>query len=292
MKILYYTSGALGSGRIVIGISIGNAIRRKRLECDYIILSGSPFAYLADSFEIEHIEISLEDEFKLSKDNYQNSELYNTIIEQNPDIIIVDHLWFSLYNFIDNLNCKKIFICPQIMDKFFSIELSDGKLKFRPDDYDLLLAIEPFTCSIPMQQINPIILRNRNEILARERALELLSLNGSERVCLFAFNARPGDFDRVKKKYSHIEDTGYRMVYTTNYEGGLFPAVDYFNAVDLIICGAGYNQFWEVIYFDKEAVFENIPLNFSSTERRIEECQEYYFDENGADQLVDIMLSL
>ncbi len=37
-----------------------------------------------------------------------------------------------------------------------------------------------------------------------------------------------------------------------NYEGGIFPVVNYFNAFDLIICGASYNSFWEAIYLKKK----------------------------------------
>ncbi len=38
--------------------------------------------------------------------------------------------------------------------------------------------------------------------------------------------------------------------------------------------------------------FENVPLRFSSTERRIKKYRNYTFEENGADQLIDIMLKL
>ena len=55
----------------------------------------------------------------------------------------------------------------------------------------------------------------------------------------------------MKKTYSYLEDEGYQMVYSTNYKGGLFPAVDYFNAFEMLICGAGYNSFWEAVYFDR-----------------------------------------
>ena len=71
-----------------------------------------------------------------------------------------------------------------------------------------------------------------------------LNLHGNKNVCLFSFNGKPGEFKDIKKRYSYLEDAGYTMVYTTNYDGGLFPAVD------------------------------------------------YSFDENGADQLVDIMLGI
>jgi hypothetical protein len=208
-------------------------------------------------------------------------------------VLLIDLLWFNLYHFIHELACKKIFLCHQVFDFFFTVPLPGGKISIRPEDYDILLAVEPFTSSVPMRQINPIVLRNRDEILPRAEALDRLNLDGNKSVSLFAFNAPPEDFERCKKKYSYLEDTGgYQMIFTTMYRGGIFPIVDYFNAFDFIITGAGYNAFWEVIFFKKEAAFENIPLNFSSTERRIEECQEYTFDENGADQLVDIMMSL
>ncbi len=220
-----------------------------------------------------------------------DSILYKTLTGLNPDFLIIDMLWFSLYHFIDELKCRKIFICHNVMEKFFFVNLPGGKLKIKPAQYDLLLSVEPFTCSIPMKPVNPILLRNRDEIYSRDDALQKLGLDGKREVCLYAFNNHPGDFDRYKKKYSYLESV-YRMVYTTNYQGGLFPVVDYFNVFDFIVCGAGYNMFWEVIYFRKEAAFENFPLKFSSTEHRIDNCRDFVFDENGGDQLVDIIMGL
>ena len=82
------------------------------------------------------------------------------------------------------------------------------------------------------------------------------------------------------------------MVYPYKYQDKLFPEVDYFNAFDMIVCGGGYNQFWEAVYFNKEAIFCPLPLTFEDQARRIRECQEYYFEENGADQLVDIIVNM
>jgi hypothetical protein len=290
LKIAYYTSGILGSGRLVRGIAIGNALKRKKINCEFSILSSSSFAHLCDQFGFRHIEIPIENSDQLSKEKITDSILYKMITELNPDILIVDLLWFSLYHFLDELKCKKIFICHQVFDNFFSIQLPETELQFNEKQYDLLLAIEPFHSKINFKNINPLILRNRNEVLSREDAISRLNLDPSKDICLYAFNNRPGDFDKYKKKYSYLENV-YQMVYTSNYSGGLFPVIDYFNAFDFIVCAAGYNQFWEVIYFKKEAVFEHVPLNFSSTEKRVAECIDYQFDENGADQLVDIILN-
>ena len=293
MRIVYYTSGFPGIGRIVRGIAIYNGILRRGIRCDFTILSSNPLAKIADAFDIPHIEIPLEDESVFTKDNYQDSLLYKKISTINPGILIVDRVWFPLYHFINDLRCKKIFLTLQVNDNFFKVNLNNELLSFRNEHYDRVLAIEPFESSLAMEQINPIIIRNRDEIYSRESALEKLGLSGRNRICLIALNFKDGYFESLKDKYSYLEGEGYDVIYTTNLRGsGIFPIVDYYNAIDLIICAAGYNQFWEVIYFNKEAVFENVPLRYSSTERRINECQEYYFDENGADQLVDIMTNL
>ncbi len=291
MKIVYYTSGITGSGRVVTGIAIGNALRRKGMDKEFTILSSSPFARLADGFH--HIKIPVEDENALSPEGYPSSELFKTLQKLAPDVLIVDLQWFTLHHFIRELAGKKILICRQVHDKFFSIPLPGGRLDFDPSRFDLVLATEPFESMVPMRRINPIVIRNRDEILSREDALKKLGLYEGRQNCLFAYNGEPGEYEAIKRKYAHMVDAGYEMLLSTNYsDRGYFPIVDYFNAFDFIISGAGYNAFWEIIYFDKEAVFEPVARTFENQFWRVQECQEYYFDKNGADQLVEIVLKL
>jgi len=291
MRIVFYTSGITGSGRVVYGISIGTALRRRGVDAEITILSSSPFASLADRLGFNHVEISLESEEELSEATYRRSELYKAITSLKPDILIVDLQWFSLHSFIQALQCAKVFLCRQVDDRFFTVPLSNGSISFRSEDYTEVIATEPFACKIPMRRVNPLVIRNRDEILSREEVRKRLDLHGSNKVCLFAFNGEPGEFERIKKQYSYLEDVGYTMVYSTNYDGGLFPAVDYFNAFDLIICSAGYNAFWEAVYFRKEAIFVPVQRRFESQRQRIQECGGQFFDENGADQLVDILIN-
>ncbi|MCF6335423.1 MAG: hypothetical protein L3J12_06755 [Spirochaetales bacterium] len=82
------------------------------------------------------------------------------------------------------------------------------------------------------------------------------------------------------------------MVYSTNYRGGIFPVVDYFNAFDLIITSGGYNSFWEAQFFEKEALFIPQPRQFEDQRKRINEYAGMIFKENGADQLVRIITEL
>ena len=291
MKVVYYTSGTTGSGRIVRGISIGNSFRRKATKVDFSIVSSSSFAYLADVFNIPHYEIPAETEDKLGKDSYANSELFRTLLRLKPDVLLIDLLWFPVYHFLDNLPCRSVFLWERLDERFFTIPLPGGAISYRPEKFDLVLAIEPFKGEGPEKQVNPLIIRNRDEIFSRDQAVQKLRLNPSKKSCLISIGGQPGDFERVMKEYCYLEDAGYQLVPTT-YGKGLFPVVDYFNAFDLVICGAGYNSFWEAIFFEKEAIFIPTKASFVSGERLIEEYQDYTFSENGADQLVDIVLAI
>ncbi|MFH0975665.1 MAG: hypothetical protein V1874_07760 [Spirochaetota bacterium] len=291
MKIVYYTSGITGSGRVITGIAIANAFKRKSIQCDYSIIHSSDFEFFSN--EIKFFKIPVENEEILLKKDYHISSLYKILEKIKPDVILFDLIWFMTCNFIHELNCKKILLCRQVSDKYFSIPLPDQKLVFNPDHFDLIFATEPFKSTVEMRQLNPLIIRNRDEIFTRDKALKKLGIKNKRSVCLLAYNGEPGEYEAIKKKYSYLTDTEYQMLYSTNYsDKSYFPIVDYFNAFDFIVSGAGYNAFWEIIYFNKEAIFEPVPRQFEDQFWRVQNCQEYYFDENGADQLVDIIMNL
>ncbi|MBN2041126.1 MAG: hypothetical protein JW864_13870 [Spirochaetes bacterium] len=291
MKIVYFTSGITGSGRIVRGISIGNALKRKHVSCEYTIISSSQFGHLACDFR--HIELPVEEDTAHLKDTYQQSILYKTIAELDPDILVIDLLWFPLYHFLDCFKFKKIFLHSQAGDNYFDITIAGDRRLFRLEDYDRIVRCEPLPATLEAEEINPLVIRNKNEILDRDEAVQKLGVKSNGPLCLFAFNGKPGEFEEIKNKYSYLEDAGYTMLYSTNYScKSFFPVADYFNAFDFIISGAGYNSFWEMIYFDKDGVFIPVKRQFENQYWRIQNCQEYYFEENGADQLVDIIVNL
>lgn len=271
------------------GIAIGNALRRKGLDVNYTILSSSDFAFLCDKLNYDHLEVPVEDESALSKSEYTSSRLYRAVMDLDPDVIIVDLLWFPLHNFIDKLPCRKIFLCRQVEDRFFKINLPSGPIEFDPHVYNLVLGIESFKSKITMAGINPIVIRNKDELLPRDEACLRLGLKEMDRNCLIAYNGEPGEYAQVVKDYSYLKDQGYCVFYSTNYDNGLFPIADFYNAFDLVVCGAGYNFFWEMIFFEKESIFVPAVRAFETGYRRVEDYKEFDFRTNGADQLVDIL---
>ena len=217
--------------------------------------------------------------------------MYNTIVSLEPDILIVDLLWFPLYYMVEKFPWKTIFLWAPIDKSYFSWPSEGTTLHYDPDKYDRIVAIAPFRGKGPELEVNPLILRNRDEILNRTEALEKLGLKNSDKNCLLAYNGHPKDFERVKEMYS-FKEKEYTMVYTTNYKGGIFPVVDYFNAFDLVICQTGYSSFWETRYFNKEAIWVPTKTSFFDGERLAREYSDYTFEKNGADQLVDILIDI
>jgi hypothetical protein len=276
----------------VQGLSIYNAYARQGLQAEFCLLSSSPLAHLADRLGVPHAEIPLEDERQLSQQNWPASKLYQFLASYRPDILLVDLLWLPLYHFIRELPGKKVFLCRQINARYFDIDLPSGDITFRPEDYDLLLATEPWEPPFPMRPINPIIIRNREEILSRREALERLELPEGSPCCLFAFTGAAEDVAGVKQMFAYLGEEGYRMVYGSDYPAGLFPIMDYYHAFDYLVCGAGYNAFWEAVYLEKPAYFIPRPRHFEDQYRRVAECQEHYFEKNGADQLVELLAGL
>ncbi len=290
MRIVFYTSGLNGIGRIVFGISIGNALARKGIPCKYTILHHSRYGHLAGNFN--QIQIPFENDRELSRERFEKSVLYKTLAKLKPDILIVDHMWFMVYNFIQSMPCKKIYLTDAVFDSHFKIPLPDGDMIFQHDHYDRVLAVEPFKSSVISEMINPLIMKNRDEILPREKALELLDLESDRKVALYAFSGHPGDYERFLDKYSYLEMEGFTVFHASISTNKIFPIIDYFNAFDFIVSGAGTNQVWEIRYFNKTAVFEKITQKFWDQSLRLKEYEGFAFDENGADQLVNIIMNM
>jgi len=294
VRVLFYSAGIAGSGHVVLGLSIANALRRAGADAESRLLSvETPFASLAGRLGVEIVTVPMEDELALGPDRYRSSALYKAITDYAPDVLVVDLFWFPLDPFIRDLPCKKVILIRQVDPRFFSMRLPDRELAFRPEDYDLIVKTEPaFELPFPTTEIDPIIIRNRDEIMTAGEARADLGLVSDDHACLFAFNGNSDEGAKAWKSFSYLEEEGWKVIRSGNREGGLFPAADWFNAFDMLVCGAGYSAFWEARYFGKEASFVPYPRRFEDQSRRIALCADYVPEANGADTLVGMILRL
>jgi len=292
MRLIFYTGGIAGSGHIALGLSVANALRRSGPEHEFRLISvETPFAELARRQGIDVRTIPAEDEDSLGPGRWSESQLYNAIAEYNPDILVVDLFWFALDSFIRELPCRKAILIRQVDPRFFRFRVKDRELAFRPDDYDLVTAVEPgFELPFPAERLEPLIMRNHDEILSADAARADLGIEPGERACFFGFNGKEGEGAQVWKSFDYLESEGWKVIRSDNRQGGLFPAIDWYNAFDMVVVGAGYNAFWEARYFGKEAFFAPFPRNFEDQYHRVRVNSDYVPKENGADELVKRLL--
>jgi hypothetical protein len=294
MRILFYAPGTTGSGHIVRGLSIAAALKRSGIPHEYSILSADiPYVNLARRFGISISTIPHESEETLGPAHYREAALFAALSSINPDILIVDQFWFSLNSFVPELPCRKVMLTFQMHPSVFHIRTSKNEYRFRPEDYDLLLRTEPaYEVPFDSREVKPLVLRNRNEVMGREGARADLHLTDTARTCLFACSGESEQVADVWKSFSYLQDEGWVVVRSQHREGGLFPAMDWFAAFDLLICGAGYSAFWEARWLKKETYYVPFPRRFEDQKKRITCCSDYIFDTNGADELVQMLTGL
>lgn len=288
LRVLFLSSGIAGSGHIVLGLSVANAFKRSGVQHEFRLLSvETPFADLARRHGVDVHTIMAENEIILGPARWRESELYKAIASFKPDILVVDLFWFALDSFIKELPCRKVLLIRQVDPRFFRFRVSDRELAFRPGDYDLVATIEPgFALPFPAESLEPLVIRNRDEIKTTYEARADMGIAPEDRACFFGFNGNAWEGAQVWKSFDYLDAEGWKVVRSDNRAGGLFPAVDWYNAFDMVVCGAGYNAFWEARHFGKEAFFAPFPRNFEDQYHRIRVNSDYVPKENGADQLV------
>jgi hypothetical protein len=251
MRVLFYSGGVTGSGHIVLGLCVAAALKRSGMPYEVAILSvETPFAQLARRSGVSIMTLPAEEADALGPERYRESALFRAIDSYRPDFLIVDLFWFNLDAFLRELPCKKILLIRQVDPAIFHFRVPGRELTFHPADYDIILKTEPgFELPFPARQIAD------------------LGFGDKEETCLFAFNGKQGEGASAWKSYSYLREEGWKVYRSDNRQGGLFPAVDWFNAFDMLVCGAGYSAFWEARAFGKEAFFVPFPRRFEDQAR-------------------------
>jgi hypothetical protein len=204
-----------------------------------------------------------------------------------PDLVVVDGVWVLFYPIFNDFPFKKILLIRHVPNKWLSVPLPNGRdIQINPGDYDLAFNVEPNFYIPGFIDLNPLIVKNHDEIYTRQRARQLLEVPEGKKLCVVAHNGLKGELDKLLKKTRDISPD-YHLYTTTNRKGeGLFPLADYANAIDLLIGSVGYSLFYESIYFNIPARYKIFTRDKEDVRWRLKTNSNYTFTENGADQII------
>jgi hypothetical protein len=288
MKVVYFSFGE-GSGHVVLAASIYNSFRRKNIDVEYVTLTNSRFGHLVSN-DFLHIAVKAQPELLFKND--RDTELYILLKDLQPDVLIVDSVWLAVLPILKEFRCTRIALFFWKPDSWFRLERPGHEtVDFNITDYDYAVSCEPGFSRNGFVNIEPIVVKNRNEIFSRKEALKKLGFDDNRKTCIVAHNGYKGEINSIASSAGDFKND-YQVKVLTNEDGaGLFPLAMYANGIDLLIGGAGYNLFYETRYFGLDAKF--IPKERRADDQfwRVKTNGNYIFNENGADILVDLILN-
>ena len=272
--------------------SIFFAFKRAGIKTRFVLISDGEFGHLVEPY-FECIRFHMQPQFFLKRD--RETDLYMFLKNLDIDILIVYGIWIPLFPILDDFSFKKIILFRQYEDWWFNLTTKKyGKLEFDPTQYDCTISIEPNFIREGWLSINPDIIRNKDEIKDKEAARKALGAEAGRKVCIVAHNGKEGELGGLETKIGDFkQNREYQVIVTSNRnKRSLFPLADYYNGIDLIIGGAGFNLFYETRYFGIDARF--FPQKRKNEDQlwRVKTNSNYTFHQNGADQLVEIMRNL
>lgn len=292
----YLALGATGAGNILPGLALGTACQRlgkNKAHWNYFYFQ-TALAGVFASFGLgpHHVDESPIDDYFLRP---ETTHLFQTLMDSGCSLVVVNQHWFyvqAMIPLLQQAGIKVILLLRNTNTVFYQLENPNPRARFQPLVWDAVYGVEPGDFPPGVGMVDPLVLRNPGEILPREIARMALNAKTEKPLCLIAQNGKPEEFQNLVKTYSYLEDEGYEVKTSTNYQGGLFPMVDYFNGVDLLITGAGYNAYWEAQYFQKDVIFVPMPRQFEDQTARVERNADYVFKENGADTLARMLTEM
>lgn len=299
MRVLYRSGGATGSGNLTAGLALGTALARAGLlgpgRVDFrLSCPPSAFSALAARLGFRLDEAPPPDPSEAPEE----SSLARSIRAFDPDVLVVGQFWTEFDALLGGLRCRKVLLLRATDPRFFHFRVAlpgGGEREYRLESaaWDLVASTEPHADPpFPTERLEPLVLRNPEEVMTGAAARADLGLEPAEKAFFFGFNGKEGEGAAAWKSYSYLQDEGWRAVRSDNRAGGLFPAMDWYRAFDLVVCGAGYSAFWETRALGIDAVCVPFPRVFEDQAARVALCSDYDPRANGADDLVRLIAGL
>lgn len=289
MKVRFISLGN-GAGHLMRGIAIYNAIRRNNLSVDYKIIGiNKVHPKITKSYPFEAVEV-IPSRFET---DLTNTPLYRRLTSEKIALVVVDHAWAWTRNILRDMDCRKIALFRQISPAFLRLRFEGRRIDYDPGIFNQVYLIEPFKSPIDGKEIPPIVARNPDEVLPRHEARFQLQVPGNKPCAVVSqTGVFKDEIDQVNSVFSRLPDfEKYHRIRSSSYDdNSIFPLLDYYNGIDLVVSGAGYNTFWETQYFRKKALFFPFRRAEEDQEVRIKTCANRVFKENGADLLVNELL--
>ena len=281
-----------GGGHFFGGLALWRAFRRTCKNFHFTLLTDSVLDVPEQDDSLEIIRINIEKKRLYSRD--RETMLYTILKELDPDILIVDQVWFPLQPIIGDFKCLKSIFFRYVVDQWFQTPpLPDGKPRyFNPENYDLVYSVEP-SFSVPGSiHLPPILGVHPDDVKPPELIRNAFYIPEGKKMALLAHAGFKGEMDQILEQ-AEIDKDEYEIV-SLDVEDernvSLFPLAHYLSGVDLAIGGCGYGFLYETLFYGMKSLY--FPQNRGMGDQiwRYKHNQDYKGPFDGADKMVQSLL--
>lgn len=284
-----------GGGHLFAGLTLWQAFRDALAEpFRFTILTDAPFDLPREEESLEVIQIFLEPDKYFTAD--RETVLYQYLVQIDPDILIVDHIWFPLQGILPLIRSRWFIFFRYIFPGWFNPPVfSDGSVHaFDPESYDLAFVIEPGFSVPGCVPVSPSV--NTAERHRKDPGIirDVLRVPKDKKLALVAHIGYSGEAEElIRRADCDPDEYCLRSLSLREDESRrLFPLAHYLSGVDLAIGGCGYNFFYETRSYGLAALYT--PQKRPGDEQlwRFAHNRDYSGPFDGARQMVERMLAL
>ncbi|MDC7234165.1 MAG: hypothetical protein PQJ58_13100 [Spirochaetales bacterium] len=294
MKIASLHFGS-GSGHLQNGIILWDFLReRVSQNIEFSLLTDSGYDVPINEESLSILNISLEPEKLYCRD--RETMLYQYLKHIDPDLIIVDSIWFPVKPLLNELKAKKVLFSCYLPYKWFNPPpFPNGEtVFFEPDNFDLLFSIEPGFGYPGSSSLPPLIHNMEHRIEQPDRIRSILNVPADKKLALLAHNGHEGEINTIldKAEVDREDFFFFTLSQLDPVSRHLFPLVHYMGGVDLAIGGSGYHFFYETKFHNIPSIYIPQPRIGNEQHWRLENNNDYQGPYNGAELMVEQILSL
>jgi hypothetical protein len=285
MRIAHVTASMGGGGHLARGCAIANGLERAGFRGQYRMFGPAiPYAGVTVN---DYMTATVTETEMLDTTKATESRLAQQLLAFDPDLLLIDQFWLPVQNLLTALPRTEVWLLAHLAPATWFV--GPRHLRFDRMRYHRLIAVEPPNLHHLPEQIEPIVIANRDECLPRRALREFLGVADDVHLTLVAQTGMRGEAEAIARQIGATD--GVMRIVSLHQPPSLFPLAPYLAGADLIVGGAGYNLFWETRWLGLSQRCRIMPQYRDIDPQALRATfADHVMHENGADTLARFIL--
>jgi len=271
VRVAYFTAGTVGAGHVVRGLALQKALGRKGFKGEYRMF-GPPTPFARGPYTA----VPVEGRELIHPEKARKTELNRALTAYKPELLIVDLFWAPLRHLLPLPACEAWLMLRKVPPVWF---VGPKGARFDGSQYKRIVAIEPVEHEALLERVDPVVVCNPDECEPPDALRKALGVPAERHLLVVAHAGEAEEIESMRTEGAAVCDL--------RDESALFPLARWLGGADEIVCGAGYNAFWEARwlgYFSKTR-FTAFARRIDDQKWRLRACAQVQMRANGADTL-------